>query len=80
MFHDITPFFLLAQSLGLIAMGIDIWGTSLKDDRKLVLTIALTSVLFSVHFALLQAPAGAASELMTAVRSVAAAHWPNPIV
>ena len=78
--HAATPIIIFAQILGIVAMAIDIWGTSRTNDKHLVLTIAGSSLVFALHFALLGAPAGAYSELMTAVRSLAAAYWKKTAV
>jgi hypothetical protein len=66
---------ILGQALGLAAMSIDIWGTTLKNDRKLVLSVACSSLLFAIHFLLLSAPAGAFNEMVTTVRSATAAYY-----
>lgn len=64
-----------AQALGLAAMAIDVWGTTVKDDRKLTLTVACSSLVFAIHFMLLSATAGAANELVTTVRSAGATYY-----
>jgi hypothetical protein len=75
MLHLPASTVVLGQALGLAAMSIDIWGTTLKNDRKLVLSVACSSLLFAVHFLLLSAPAGAFNEMVTTVRSATAAYY-----
>lgn len=80
MSHLFPVTLIIGQALGLVAMCIDIWGTTLKNDRKLVLSVACSSLLFAIHFLLLSAPAGAFNEMVTTVRSVTAAYYRRTVV
>lgn len=66
---------ILAQTLGLIAMGTDLYAATHKDDRRLKILIILAGGLFAVHFALLQAWAAVWSEGITVVRVGASLRW-----
>lgn len=75
-----APSLIIAQGLGLIAMSMDIGSTLFTNDRRLVLAIALSSAIFAVHFYLLGGMAGAGSEAITVVRSLAALHMKCSLV
>ncbi len=61
-------FIIFVQVLGLIAMGLELYSANQKSDKKLIRLIALSSVVFAVHFYFLSAIPAALSEIITAIR------------
>jgi hypothetical protein len=60
----------LIQALGLVAMAVDLYGSTLKNDVRLKVTLIISGILFGIHFSLLSAWTGAASEFLTILRTL----------
>ena len=71
---DFSIFYVFVQALGILAMGLEIWGTRYKDDRKMILWAAASAGVYVVHFICLGAFAGAAADALGALRCVASQY------
>lgn len=71
----LSPLILAAQGIGLVGMGLDLYASTFKDDRKLKTFIIIAGLIFAVHFALLNAWTAAISEIITAFRCFASLYW-----
>ena len=66
---------LVAQAIGIAAMGFDLWSAASKDDRKMVLLSAAGCSTFALHYFLLGAYSGLFAELFNASRNLISQKW-----
>jgi len=66
--------FIIAQIIGLTALGMDIIATWQKSDRRLVFFHMMGCLLFALQYVLLGAIPGAAAEIVNAVRNSGALY------
>ena len=60
---------IVAQLIGLLAMGLDVYATLHKPDKHLIRIHSIGSMLFALHYFLLGAIPGALSELLNGTRA-----------
>ena len=64
-----STYWVFVQAIGLLAMFFDVYATTHKNDKKLIIFNTLGNFTFSLHFLLLGALPGAASEFIGGLRA-----------
>ena len=70
-----TLAYMIAQAIGLMAMGFDLWAATHKDDRKMVLFNTVACGTFALHFFLIGAYSGVVAELFNVARNTISRKW-----